>query len=45
MHSIKNISKAVSLIVTALLFLSFTTIYMLSARDWKKIEKNAKIIF
>jgi len=45
MHSIKNISKAVSLIVTALLFLSFTTIYMLSAKDWKKIEKNAKIIF
>jgi hypothetical protein len=45
MHSIKNISKAVSLIVTALLFLSFTTIYMLSARDWKKIEKSTKAIF
>jgi len=45
MHSIKNISKAVSLIVTALLFLSFTTVYMLSARDWKKIEKSTKAIF
>ena len=45
MHSIKNISKGVSLIVTALLFLSFTTVYMLSARDWKKIEKSTKAIF
>ena len=45
MHSIKNISKAVSLIVTALLFLSFTTIYMLSPKDWKKIEKSTKAIF
>jgi len=45
MHSIKNISKAVFLIATALLFLSFTTVYMLSARDWKKIEKSTKAIF
>ena len=45
MQSKNNISKAATLIVAALLFLSFTTIYVLSAKDWKKIEKNAKAIF
>ena len=45
MHSKNNITKAVTLIVGALLFFSFTTIYELSVRDWKKIEKNAMDIF
>jgi hypothetical protein len=45
MHSKKNISKVATLIVAALLFFSFTTVYVLSTKDWKKIEKNAKDIF
>ena len=45
MHSKNEIIKAVTLIVAALLFFSFTNIYVLSTKDWKKIEKNAKAVF
>jgi len=45
MHSKNNIYKAAALLAAALLFFSFTTIYVLSAKDWKKIEKNAKAVF
>ena len=45
MHSKNNIYKAAALLASALLFFSFTTIYVLSAKDWKKIEKNAKAVF
>ena len=44
-HSKNNIYKAATLLVAVLLFFSFTTIYVLSAKDWEKIEKNAKDIF
>ena len=45
MHSKNEIIKAVTLIVAALLFFSFTTIYVLSAKDWEKIKENAKAVF
>ena len=45
MHSKNNISKVATLIVAALLFFSFTSAYVLNARDWKKIEKSTKAIF
>ena len=45
MHSKNNIYKMATLLVATLLFFSFTTIHMLSTKDWKKIEKNAKAIF
>jgi len=45
MHYKNNIYKATTLLAAALLFFSFTTIYVLNAKDWKKIEKNAKAIF
>ena len=44
-HSKNNIYKAAILIVAVLLFFSFTTIHVLSTKDWKKIEKNAKAVF
>lgn len=44
-HSKNNIYKAATLLVAVVLFFSFTTIYVLSAKDWEKIEKNAKDIF
>jgi hypothetical protein len=45
MHFKTNISKAATLIVAALLFFSFTSDYVLNARDWKKIEKSTKALF
>ena len=45
MHSKNNIFKAAALIVAAFFLFSFTTIYVLSVKDWKKIEKNAKTVF
>ena len=45
MHFKTNISKAATLIVAALLFFSFTSDYVLNARDWKKIEKSTAAIF
>ena len=45
MHSKDNIYKVTALLAAALLFFSFTTIYVLSVKDWKKIEKNAKAVF
>ena len=44
-HSKNNIYKAATLLVAVLLFFSFTTIYVLSAKDWEKIKENAKIVF
>jgi hypothetical protein len=45
MHFKNNISKVATLIVAALLFFSFTSAYVLNARDWKKIEKSTKALF
>jgi len=45
MYSKNNIFKAAALTVAALLLFSFTAIYVLSTKDWKKIEKNAKAVF
>ena len=45
MHFKNDISKVATLIVAALLFFSFTSSYVLNARDWKKIEKSTKAIF
>ena len=45
MHSKNNINKAATILVAALFFLSFTTVYVLSVRDWEKIEKSTKAIF
>jgi len=45
MHSKKNIYKVAALLVAVLLFFSFTTIYVLSAKDWEKIKENAKAVF
>ena len=45
MYSKNNIFKAATLTVAALLLFSFTTIHVLSTKDWKKIERNAKAIF
>ncbi len=45
MHSKNNISKAATLIVVALLFFSFTSTYVLSSKDWKKIKKNTELAF
>ena len=45
MHSKNNIYKATTLLAAALFFFSFTTIYVLSAKDWIKIEKNVKAVF
>jgi hypothetical protein len=41
----KNTSKAATFIVAAFLFFSFTSSYVLNARDWKKIEKSTTTIF
>jgi len=45
MHSKNNIYKMAILLAAALLFFSFTTIYVLREKDWEKIEKNAKAVF
>jgi len=45
MHSKNNIFKSATLILAAFFLFSFTTTYVLSSKDWKKIGKNAKIIF
>ena len=45
MHFKNNISKVATLIVAALLFFSFTSAYVLNARDWKKIEKSTIALF
>jgi hypothetical protein len=45
MQSKNNIYKATTLLAASLLFFSFTTIYVLSAKDWIKIEKNVKAVF
>ena len=45
MYFKKQITKAATLIVAALLFFSFTNIYVLSKRDWEKIERNIKTVF
>ena len=45
MHSKNYINKAATILVAALFFLSFTTVYVLSVRDWEKIEKSTKAIF
>ena len=45
MDSKNNIIKAAALIVASFFLFSFTTIYVLSVKDWKKIEKNAKAVF
>ena len=44
-HSKNNIYKAATLLIAVLLFFSFTTIYVLSAKDWEKIKENAKAVF
>jgi hypothetical protein len=45
MHFKNDISKVATLIVAALLFFSFTSSYVLSARDWGRIEKSTKALF
>jgi hypothetical protein len=45
MHFKNNIIKVAALIAAAFFLFSFTTIYVLSVKDWKKIEKNAKAVF
>ena len=45
MHSKNNIFKSATLILAAFFLFSFTTTYVLSVKDWKKIEKNAKTVF
>ena len=45
MHSKNNIIKAAALIVVAFSLFSFTTIYVLSVKDWGKIKENAKAVF
>ena len=45
MHSKNNIIKAAALIVVAFSLFSFTTIYVLSVKDWEKIKENAKAVF
>jgi hypothetical protein len=45
MHFKNDISKVATLIVAALLFFSFTSSYVLNARDWGRIEKSTKALF
>ena len=45
MHSKNDIFKAATLIVATFFLFSFTTTYVLSVKDWKKIKKNAKTVF
>ena len=45
MHFKNDISKVATLIVAALLFFSFTSSYVLNARDWERIEKSTKALF
>lgn len=45
MYSKNNIIKVAALIVASFFLFSFTTTYVLSVKDWKKIEKNAKTVF
>ena len=42
MHSKNNIFKSATLILADFFLFSFTTTYVLSSKDWKKIGKNAK---